>query len=61
MAEKLSTLELDQAPRPRIDFGWVILNSYGNVWHDGLFETPPEAHAYLRDSWPRDVLTGQDR
>ena len=58
MADRAQTIELEAAPVPRIDFGWVILNSYGNIWHYKLFGTPPEAREYLKESWPRGVPDG---
>jgi hypothetical protein len=38
-------------PEPSVAHGWAIVGPYGNVWHDGVFERPEEAWAYLDRFW----------
>jgi hypothetical protein len=37
--------------RPMQRKGYVIINPYGGVWHDGLFPTVDAARQYLKDYW----------
>lgn len=58
MADLTQVLDLERPPEPRIDFGWIILNSSGHIWHDEIFPTPARARSFLSDSWPLGVPDG---
>lgn len=54
---KWQPLTLEREPRPRLEFGYVIINEWG-VWHSGVFETSGAARRYLEDHWPSGVPAG---
>lgn len=43
--------KLKHPPKPNVTHGWCILNSYGSVWHDEIFETPGQARNFITAFW----------
>ena len=31
--------------------GWAIVGPYGNIWHDGVFNTPHDAKHHIESFW----------
>lgn len=44
---------------PYVSHGLAIVNPYGGVWTDKLFETPEQAVAYLKAFWPKGFEAGK--
>lgn len=57
MGDKWQPLTLAREPKPRLEYGYIIINEWG-IWHSDVFETASAAQRYLTDYWPNGVPDG---
>ncbi len=44
------------SPESYVRHGIAIINPYGGIWTDEIFQTPDEALKYLKDFWKNNAV-----